>query len=167
MIDDPLGRLADPPIDRLADPRRASWARLVSDHDRIARQCEALVALTRRADRPAEAAAILLLELAVGVADHLGIEDQVIDLTVVALRGGAAADEAASMAATLDALKADWTRFIVRWSPAAVLGQWSEFAGEAEAMLARLADQVRHENDLLYAEAHRRGIIDRGQPILH
>ncbi|GAA0668255.1 hypothetical protein FHT00_000275 [Sphingomonas insulae] len=151
----------------LVDPRRTSWARLVGDHDRIAQQCAALVVLARRPDRPAEAAAVLLLELAVCVADHLGIEDQVIDLTVTAVRTGVSPDDAATMSEALDVLKADWTDFIVRWTPAAVLGHWSRFAGEAETMMSRLSDQVRHENELLYAEALRRGIIDRGQPVLH
>jgi hypothetical protein len=151
----------------LADPRRTSWTRLVGDHDRIARQCAALVTLSRRANRPAEDAAVLLLELAVGVADHLGVEDQVIDLTTTAIRTGSSPEEAAAMAAALDALKVDWTRFIVRWSPAAVIADWADFAGEAESMLGRLSDQVRRENELLYAEALRRGVIDTGQPILH
>lgn len=151
----------------LADPNRASWSRLVGDHDRIARRCAALVALARRDDRPAEAAAILLLELAVCVADHLGIEDQVIDMTLTAIHAGASAQEAAAMADALDTLKADWTAFIVRWSPAAIIEHWDGFAVDAEAMLPRLSDQVRRENELLYAEALRRGIIDRGQPVLH
>jgi hypothetical protein len=151
----------------LVDPNRTSWSRLVGDHDRIAQQCTALVALARRADRPAEAAAILLLELAVRVADHLGIEDQVIDMTVTAIRAGTSPAEAAAMAEALDALKADWTAFIVRWSPAAIIEHWHGFADEAEIMLARLADQVRRENELLYAEALRRGLIDRGYPVLH
>lgn len=149
------------------DPRRTSWARLVGDHDRIAQQCAALVALARRADRPAEAAAVLLLEIAVCVADHLGIEDQVIDLTVTAVSTGVSPADAATMSEALEVLKADWTDFVVRWTPAAVLGHWSSFAGEAEIMMSRLSEQVRHENELLYAEALRRGIIDRGQPVLH
>ena len=149
------------------DSRRTSWARLVGDHDRIARQCSALVALARRPDRPAEAAAVLLLELAVCVADHLGVEDQVIDLTVAAVRTGCSPGDAAAMTEALEVLKADWTAFIVRWSPAAVIEHWAAFADEAEGMMGRLANQVRRENELLYAEALRRGIIDRGQAILH
>lgn len=159
--------MVEHPDSHLIDPRRMSWARLVGDHDRIAQQCAALVTLARRPDRPAEAAAILLLELAVCVADHLGIEDQVIDLTMVAVRDGTSPGDAALMSAALDALRADWTSFIVRWSPAAVIEHWPAFGGEAEVMLGRLSDQVRRENELLYAEALRCGIIDRGQPILH
>lgn len=151
----------------LVDSRRTSWARLVDDHDRIARQCAALVALARREDRPAEAAAVLLLELAVGVADHLGVEDQVIDLTVTAARAGTPPAEIAAMAQALEVLKDDWTTFIIRWPPAAVADHWADFAGEVESMTNRLSDQVRRENELLYAEALRRGVIDYGRPILH
>lgn len=159
--------MADYAGNPLADPHRTSWSRLVGDHDRIARQCMTLVALARRADHPAEAAAILLLELAVCVADHLGIEDQVIDMTLTAVRTGTSPAEAAAMAEALEALKADWTAFIVRWSPAAIIEHWHGFAEDAEVMLPRLSDQVRRENELLYAEALRRGVIDRGYPVLH
>ncbi|MCP3734806.1 hypothetical protein M9979_07975 [Sphingomonas sp. RP10(2022)] len=149
------------------DPRRISWSRLLGDHDRIAQQCAALVALVQRDDEATETASILLLELAVFVADHLGVEDEVIDLTLAALRTGTPPRSAVAMTVALDALKRDWTTFLVTWTPAAVAADWPAFAVAAQAMLPRLAAQVRHENELLYAEALRRGIIDRGEPILH
>ncbi len=149
------------------DPTRASWTRLLGDHDRIAQHCAALAALARRADRPVEDASIRLLELTVCVADHLGVEDQVIDLTAVAMRNGASAEQVAAMTAELDVLKADWTDFIVRWTPVAIAGDWDGFTAATEAMLPRLGAQVRRENELLYAEALRRGVIDSGRLILH
>jgi hypothetical protein len=148
-------------------PGRTTWTRLVGDHDRIARQCAAICALAQRADQPVETAAIQLLELAVVVADHLGDEDQVIDLTATAIRFGASAEQAAAMTDELDVLKTDWTDFIVRWTPAAIAAQWPAFIVDAQGMMPRLAAQVRRENELLYAEAMHRGIIDTGQPILH
>ncbi len=153
--------------DDTIDPHRTSWARLLGDHDRIARQCATLAAVARRPDRPVETASILLLELAVVVADHMGVEDQVIDMTCAAISTGTTPAEATAMAAELERLKADWTRFIVRWNHPTIERDWPIFGEAAEAMLSRLAAQVRRENELLYAEALRRGIIDSGQPVLH
>ncbi|USU06401.1 opsin-5 family protein [Sphingomonadaceae bacterium OTU29MARTA1] len=159
--------MVDRPESDGIDPRRTSWGRLVGDHDRIARQCGALVALTRRDDRPAEDVTVALLELTVSVADHLGVEDQVIDMTTVAIRGGTSPDHAAAMADELEALKSDWTAFIVRWNPTAVVAQWDAFAEDAAAMLPRLVAQVKRENELLYTAALRHGVIDAGHATRH
>ncbi|MEH3157558.1 MAG: hypothetical protein PGN08_00780 [Sphingomonas taxi] len=149
------------------DPRRITWTRLLGDHERIAQQCATIALLAQREDRPAETVAILLLELAVFVADHLGVEDEVIDLTLAAVRTGSSPQDAVAMARRLEVLKSDWGAFIVAWTPAALATRWPEFAVAAEAMLPRLVAQVRGESELLYAEALRRGVIDSGQPILH
>ena len=155
-------------IDRYTThPGRTTWTRLVGDHDRIARQCAAIAALAQSSDQPVETVTVQLLELAVVVADHLGIEDQVRDLTATAIRFGASVEQAAAMTRELDVLKSDWTDFIVRWSPTAIAERWSAFIVDAQAMMPRLAAQVRRENELLYAEAMHRGIIDTGRPILH
>lgn len=146
---------------------RIAWRRLLGDHDRIASQCAAIAALARRPGRHVETASILLLELAIFVADHMGVEDQVVDLTAAAIRSGATPDDAAALATEFDALKCDWTAFIVRWTPDAVAADWPGFAEAAEAMMPRLSAQVRRENELLYAEALRRGIIQTGGLVLH
>lgn len=150
-----------------ADPRRITWTRLLGDHDRIARQCADLVDLARRPDRPVEIAAIQLLELAVFVADHMGVEDRVIDLTAAAIHAGTSPEAAEAMRVRLDTLKSDWAEFIVRWTPDAIAADWPAFTIAAEAILPRLAAQVRCENDLLYTEALRRGLIESGRAILH
>lgn len=150
----------------IGDPARTSWARLLGDHDRIARQCAGLATLARQSDRPADAASIMLLELAICVADHLGVEDQVVDLTLAALHAGSTPQQAAAMSRELDALKCDWTDFIVRWTPSAIAADWPAFGDDADAILSRLSTQVRRENELLYAEALYRGIIAKGLPTL-
>ena len=146
---------------------RASWVRLLGDHDRIARQCTALVAIARRPDCPYGQATVMLLELAVCVADHLGVEDRVIDLTAMALRFGMTPDRVTAMTGELDLLKRDWIDFIGRWTPDTIVARWPLFADDAETMLGRLATQVRRENELLYAEASGMGIIAPGERLLN
>jgi hypothetical protein len=155
------------PTDSHAGPARASWMRLMGDHDRIARQCAALAVVARRGDRPYDQATAMLLDLAILVADHMGVEDRVIDLTAAALRFGIAPARATVMHDALQTLKRDWTDFIVRWTPDVIVARWPAFGDDAAAMLARLEEQVRGENELLYAEALDRGIIVRGERILH
>ncbi|NII58258.1 hemerythrin domain-containing protein [Sphingomonas aerolata] len=149
---------------RLAEQRddRTSWRRLIDDHDRIAERCTDLVALLQRRGHNCAAASRKLLELAVLVADHLGVEDEVIDLTAIATEADYSPETVAVMAAELDALRREWRVFIAHWLPTIEPADWYEFRGEAEAMLSRLTHQVQRESALLYDDALRAGVIATG-----
>lgn len=141
---------------------RRTWERLIGDHDSIASKCSAIVALTNGGRLQCGLASRLLLELAVLVADHLGVEDEVIDLTAIATEADYSPETVAVMAAELDALRREWRVFIAHWLPTIEPADWYEFRGEAEAMLARLTHQVQRESALLYDDALRAGVIATG-----
>ncbi len=146
---------------------RRTWERLIGDHDSIASKCSAIVALTNGGRLQCGLASRLLLELAVLVADHLGVEDEVVDMTAIAMRADYTPETIAVMAAELDRLKQDWKTFIVRWLPAIPPAEWLAFRSEASTMLDRLSQQVRVESELLYDGALRYGLIGLGGAVVH
>jgi hypothetical protein len=146
---------------------RANWSRLIDDHDRIAHQCFDLVALARQSSAQSGTASRKLIELAVTVADHLKVEDEVIDRTAIAMEARCSADTIATMEDDLDDLRSDWKAFIGRWLPIIMPGDWEMFGMQAESMLDRLSQQVKLETQLLYDHALRGGVVRLGGLALH
>lgn len=144
------------------DIDRATWVRLLADHERIASQCSALAQLARQSSAQSGAASRQLIELAVTVADHLRVEDDVIDRTAMALGTQHSADAIADMEEDLDILRSDWKAFIGRWLPVIPSSEWALFAVQAESMFDRLSDQVKLETSLLYDHALRNGVVSAG-----
>ena len=155
----------DLPDNDLAE--RASWARLIGDHDRIARMCRALAAVSAEPVSSRGKASGMLARLAVVVADHLGVEREMVDMTAVAMAANYSVDTVIDMQATLDLLKQDWKAFIARWLPTIEADGWTQFGIDAAAMLPRLSRQVEQENRLLYDGAVRYGIIGLGHTVVH
>ena len=151
----------------VSDQDRANWARLINDHEKIARQCAELVSLARQSKGQSAIASRKLIELAVTVAEHLGVEDEVIDRTVVAMEAHCSADTIAMMEEDLDILRSDWKAFIGRWLPTISPKDWSAFGVQAESMLDRLSHQVKLETELLYDHALRDGVVRPGGLVLH
>jgi len=151
----------------ISDQDRANWTRLIDDHDKIAEQCAELVALSRQSKAQSPIASRKLIELAVTVADHLRVEDKVIDRTVVAMEAHCSADTIAMMEEDLDILRSDWKAFIGRWLPTISPKDWATFGVQAESMLDRLSHQVKLETELLYDHALRDGVVRPGGLVLH
>ena len=138
---------------------RITWLRLIEDHERIADQCSTLTRLARQSSAQSAAASRQLIELAVTVAEHLRIEDEVIDRTAMALGTRYSADAIADMEEDLDILRSDWKSFIGRWLPVIAPSEWALFGAQAESMFDRLSDQVRLETDILYDHALGNGVV--------
>ncbi|MES3101145.1 hemerythrin domain-containing protein [Sphingomonas faeni] len=151
----------------VSDQDRANWMRLIDDHEKIAGQCAELVILSRQSRTQSAIASRKLIELAVTVADHLGVEDEVIDRTVVAMEAHCSADTIAMMEEDLDILRSDWKAFIGHWLPTISPNDWAAFGVEAGSMLDRLSDQVKLETELLYDHALRDGVVRPGGLVLH
>ncbi len=149
------------------DQDRANWSRLIDDHERIASQCFALAAMAQESSTQSMVASRKLIELAVTVADHLGVEDEVIDRTAVAMGARYSADTIAMMEEDLDILRSDWKVFIARWLPIIMPNDWQAFGEQADSMLDRLASQVKLETEILYDNALRDGVVWPGAPVLH
>lgn len=146
---------------------RVSWAQLIDDHDRIGWLCAELCRLFTRPTPDPQEASVLLLRLSLLVTDHLCIEDQVVDMTRMALSAGHSRAETVAMSELLSDLKRDWVAYLGYWSPAAIAAGWDAFSAESRAMTNRLSAQLARENAILYAGALRHGAIDLGAPILH
>ena len=146
---------------------RQSWSRLIGDHERIAERCREIVALTQRPGVHAAEASRRLLELAVIIADHLGVEDEVADLTAAAMADDQPFDTISAMQADLERLQSEWKRFIARWLPTIHPADWAALGADAAKMLTRLADHVERENRVLYEKALHYGVIKRGATVLH
>lgn len=154
-------------VREVSDQDRANWTRLIDDHEKIAGQCTELVCMARQSSTQSAVASRKLIELAVTVADHLGVEDEVIDRTVVAMEARCSADTIAMMEEDLDILRSDWKAFIGRWLPTISPKDWTAFGVQAESMLDRLSDQVKLETKLLYDHALRDGVVRPGGLVLH
>ncbi|MES2422227.1 MAG: hemerythrin domain-containing protein [Pseudomonadota bacterium] len=151
----------------VSDQERANWTRLIDDHEKIAGQCAELVLLAKQPSTQSAIASRKLIELAVTVADHLGVEDEVIDRTVVAMEAHCSADTIAVMEEDLDILRSDWKAFIGHWLPTIQPKDWSAFGVQAESMLDRLSQQVKLETELLYDHALRDGVVRSGGLVFH
>lgn len=143
-------------------PDAATWSRLVKDHDLIGDRCARLAAVTSQSVADSAAASTLLFELAVLLADHLGVEDEVVDLTEAALAAGRSPSQAGAMRERLEKLRSDWALFVGKWTAGAVADDWQTFGGEARHMVERLSQQIGAENDLLYSPALRNSVIRLG-----
>lgn len=111
--------------------------------------------------QPAEAARALGT-LAVLVRDHLAQEDPVIYDTVLAIQRTRHADAAAMSASEFEALKRDWTGYILRWDEVTITTHWPGFVDETKSMLERLRTRVRSETAILYSLAEHCGVIAAG-----
>ena len=157
MLDDDGSQLAE----------RMSWDSLVQDHERILGQCERLSLLTQSGSHRSHEASNALLILAVTLADHLGIEDEMVDRTAAALSCGYAECDVVAMHDELDALRRAWTEFLLAWTPRDLSGEWADFAAAVATMMPRLVAQVHRETEILYGPAFGFGLINRGRARVH
>ena len=157
MLDDDGSQLAE----------RMSWQSLVQDHERILGQCECLFSPDpfRIASKPRSVERTFIL--AVTLADHLGIEDEIVDRTAAALSCGYAECDVVAMRDELDALRRDWTKFLLAWTPRDLSGEWESFAAAVATMMPRLVAQVHRETEILYGPAFGFGVINRGRARVH
>ncbi|MGU3390241.1 hemerythrin domain-containing protein [Sphingomonas sp. M1A8_2b] len=150
-----------------SDEDRANWAQLIDDHRRIAEQCIDLADLAQGSREQSDVASRKLIELALTVAKHLDLEDEVIDRTVMAMETKYSPDTIATMEENLDILRSDWKAFIGRWLPVIMPGDWEKFGVQAESMLDRLSSQVMLETEILYDHALQDGVVRPGGAVLH
>lgn len=125
--------------------------RLIEDHQHIVVLATSVLRAANQEQPDVFAASDLLFELAVHVASHLGFEDEMIDLGLLASESGRSDEVASDLLATVATLRRGWTRFIARWSPDQLDADWPGFQRETRAMLERLVVHVRLEDELLHA----------------
>ncbi|WP_156356965.1 MULTISPECIES: hypothetical protein [unclassified Sphingomonas] len=154
-------------VQAASDEDRANWARLIDDHTQIAAQCIEIAELSQGPREQSGLASRKLIELAIAVAKHLDVEDEVIDRTVIAMEPRFSPDTIAMMEEDLEILRSDWKVFIGRWLPVISQSEWDKFGVQAKSMLDRLSGQVTLETEILYDHALRDGVVRAGGAVLH
>ncbi|AQR75925.1 hemerythrin domain-containing protein [Sphingomonas sp. LM7] len=131
-------------------------ADLLRDHAAIESLSARLAALINR-DADAAELALTLDHLVATVADHLSIEDAMIYTLAMQASSGTAAGSAERMRSAFEQLKTDWGAYLTLWSAEAIAADRAEFVAATRAMLPRLRDRVRLENELLFHVSQREG----------
>jgi hypothetical protein len=126
-----------------------SSAELLRDHAAI----DALAAhLTRLLDGAADpdALSLTLDQLVATVADHLALENEMIYAFAMRSQPGTGPEAIAAMRGEYDRLRTQWNEYVFQWTPAMIAEDRPAFERATRAMLPRLRDRVRLENQLLF-----------------
>ena len=132
-------------------PPIASYARLIGEHAEIAARAARLGAAT--VDSNAETIRAALETLADALIDHLATEDREIHPQLMAARDGGVRASAAAARARYETLASDWVALIDAWQLPRIAADQAGFAAAATALIERLYDRIREEDDLLYPAA--------------
>ena len=135
-----------------------SFMRLLAEHDAIGRAVDGILATAAGACRSDEASG-RLDALAAQVIDHIAHEDDFIYPELVPPPHVTPSDAAAQFAAEFVALRDDWTRYLDCWTRPRIAADWPGFRDASAAILPRMLDRLRRENQCLYPLALRRGAI--------
>jgi hypothetical protein len=120
------------------------------DHAAIEMLSARLARLIERDDASPAELALSLDHLVATVDDHLSVEDSMIYALAVAAEPDAEA-RVERMRGMFDQLKSDWGAYFTGWTAEAIAADRQGFVAATRAMLPRLRDRVKLENELLYA----------------
>lgn len=130
-----------------------SYERLIAEHGRIDMALGRLQRLIE-ADTPDTAAVtIALSDLSHELTHHLEFEDRIIYPRIIASAIPEISAAVQGFAEDFAQLTADWRLYLGEWNAECIAGDWEGFAFQTRTMIARLAERVRAENELLYAAA--------------
>ncbi len=136
-----------------------SYERLIAEHALIDAALSRLEALVAVAVPDLPAAIIALADLSGELAHHLAHEDSFIYPGLIQGRNPEARRVAERFVADFEELRDAWNLYLREWTPDCIAGDWEIFRIETGTMIVRLAQRVKAENALLYAEALRTGAI--------
>lgn len=136
-----------------------SYERLIAEHGRIDMALGRLQLLIEADARDPGAVTIGLSDLSRELTHHLDYEDSFIYPRMIASGNAMAATTAQEFVEDFAQLRADWGLYLGEWNSECIAADWDGFRHETRRMIARLADRVRAENDLLYAAALQAGAI--------
>lgn len=140
-----------------------SFERLIREHHRIGQLADQLRDLV---DEPEDAQRALLAlgRLADILVAHLLVEDAHIYPELLLSRDTGNAAMAGEVVSQFAKLTSDWSAYNARWTEASIAADWPRYRAETHAILARLADRIRIENELLYPMALRSAQITLREP---
>lgn len=136
-----------------------TFEQLMDEHDRIDGHLGRLTAVVRQDTEDAVGATLALCDLAEELRLHLAQEDSLMYRPIVAAQKPAFAKTADEFCRQFDALRCDWERYLIEWTPDLIRADWTGFQISTIDIIDRLTARVRAENDLLYTAALQAGAI--------
>ena len=130
-----------------------SYERLIAEHGRIDMALGRLQRLIDADVADSSAVIIALSDLSRELTDHLDYEDSFIYPRMIASANPQASAMAQEFVEDFAQLRADWGLYLGEWNSECIAEDWAEFRHQTVTMVARLAERVRAENELLYAAA--------------
>ena len=134
------------------------YQRLLAEHDDIDALCRALIATVTTEVPDAGAILHVRADLSLVLDAHLAHEDSFI-YPAIAGRRGATAAVADAFITEFAGLTRDWSLYLAEWSAECIEKDWTTFRNETVAMIKRLRERVRRENEALYPAALHSGAI--------
>jgi iron-sulfur cluster repair protein YtfE (RIC family) len=136
-----------------------SYERLIAEHGRIDMALGRLQRLIDE-DLPDSLAVVIgLSDLSRELSAHLAFEDSFIYPRMIASANPQASATAQEFIEDFAQLGQDWRVYQGEWNAECIAADWAEFRHQTRAMIARLAERGRAENQLLYAAALQAGAI--------
>lgn len=136
-----------------------SYERLLAEHALIDAALARLEALVALAAPDVPAVIIALADLSSELAHHLAHEDSFIYPRLIGGRHPETRRVAERFVSDFEELRSDWNLYLREWTADCIDGDWEAFRIETGTMIVRLAQRVKAENILLYAEALRTGAV--------
>lgn len=136
-----------------------SYERLIAEHGRIDMALGHLQRLIDAEEPDSPAVVIALSDLSRELTHHLDYEDSFLYPRLIASANPQASAAAQEFAEDFAQLRGDWNLYLTEWHAECIAADWAEFTHHTRTIVARLADRVRAENELLYAAALQVGAI--------
>jgi hypothetical protein len=136
-----------------------SYETLIAEHAKIDAALDRMRALVEPAAPDVPAVVLALSALAGELHHHLAHEDSFIYPRMIAGRSAESAAAAHGFIVEFAELRRDWGLYLGEWDSECIAADWAGFQAETQRMIARLADRVKAENELLYNVALQSGAI--------
>lgn len=122
---------------------------LRGQHERIMRLAAELHQAVDQGDGVRPVAA-LRWRLARELIAHLAMEDRLLYPSMIRSRDAKIAGTATHLKAEMGSFANEFTVYMAAWSDLRVAREWEAFRSETKAVLDRLADRIRREDETLY-----------------
>jgi hemerythrin-like domain-containing protein len=136
-----------------------SVEQLILEHEELDAIAVQLEEQVRQAEPSLAVVLALRARLSVDLNNHLSGEDAALYPKLAASSNCGLAGAADSFQSELATLKADWMAYLEEWCGDAIASDWTNFAQETLAMMARLRARIARENTCLIPAALQRSMV--------
>lgn len=139
--------------------------RLIKEHDGIDHAIGNMATAITSSTSDAVTATLALSDLAEQLRCHLAHEDSYIYAEAARDANSGFAKTAEQFITEFKELRADWDIYLREWTTDCMTVDWAGFQAETRSIIARLADRVKAENEVLYTAGLQHGVIPLIQPV--